>query len=662
MRFASILFFLLYSLSFATPTSNEGLWGGTEVGSIQCISSAISNRVVTPGMSNVIICKSLLRNQKGADTTSFGGVGSPAMSAIRYSFWGTAVDSDYAQVRLHWNTNGDDLNTNWTFRNTYIRSTNNSSVFNQNYSPKTVQNKKAVFGFADGGANEMRLYHGWLTDIYLYLIADFSTNLIDKGTVKITVPIVNLFWQVSGGFWDQNMNDLTNVGELGVGFVDIHIEVTATRFKAYNVPLMVQSGVPFSITIKAEDGYGNVDKDFSGGVYLIANGDPTAILPYTQASPYPMTPADQGVVTINNIRLVGGSSPTLTVSDGLAGLTDYTTTSIGVVAPIDRFKMTEALNPLPLLPTITAGQPLSITGITNIRVTGFDYLDLLASNFSGQIYFESSAGGWADSFPASAASPYTFVSNVDLGVKNFNPSNFYLTRRGLQNLKVTDGSHKGEWLDITVQPGAYGAIGITAPTESVAGVAIPITLRATDIYSNELDSLATRTIGMTIASVTGAVNASRITYPTNVSLTAVPKSLSGSERVVISDAGRYCLTFFDTATPAISNSVYVTVTVTANELNKIVAVNNRIVGSSASADLYYTLRNKTEASVTVTVYDLYGRKVYTFESQSIREGDNRLRSWDGKNSQGKNVSTGKYQVVITGDGIVQSRSTIVVVR
>lgn len=562
MRYLLVCLFL-YAFSFATTTSNEGInWSiPPGPGAISNISEPISNQIITPLMSNVVIFKFRILNTIGDNWAPVApdNIGRPSLSSILYSFNGTAVDSDFLRVRLWFNTNGiDSQYTNNEFNTSYDRFTNGRK-FDSNFSPAVVQGKKAIFG--GFGAAGMHLFNAWMTNYYIYLTADFSSNVIDHGTVKVTIPFINMFWWMNNGTfsYEQNMVELSNINDMYT-YADIRIEVTATKLVIENVPALIGSGQLFAVTVKAVDDYGNVDKDFTNDVYLIANGDPTATLPYSITNKYRMTTNDAGVKTIVGVAFNGGAAPSLTVSDGEGfgvGLVDGTSAPVTVVATIDKFILTEGTNSLPAKVTNVAGRSLGHLGLTNFMVTAFNYLEQVASNYNGSIYFESSARGWADSFPYSATNRYTFVTNTDLGVKNFNPSNFVLTKRGLQNLKVTDDAHKGEWLDIMVLPGEYSTLAISSPSEVLSGVAIPISIQGLDAYSNEVDVLSsnftTRTIMLTLANTTGA-SGSNNTYPASIVISNTVFTLSGSNAVIIRDAGDYRITFTDASNAGISAS------------------------------------------------------------------------------------------------------------
>jgi hypothetical protein len=77
-----------------------------------------------------------------------------------------------------------------------------------------------------------------------------------------------------------------------------------------NAPSITTSGTPFSITVRAEDRYGNVACCYTGTVRF-SSSDPEAFLP----APYQFTPADLGAHTFGRIVLRTLGAQTITASD-----------------------------------------------------------------------------------------------------------------------------------------------------------------------------------------------------------------------------------------------------------------------------------------------------------------------------------------------------------
>jgi hypothetical protein len=83
-----------------------------------------------------------------------------------------------------------------------------------------------------------------------------------------------------------------------------------------NAPTIASSGTPFSITVRAEDVYGNSASGYTGTVSF-SSSDPDAFLP----TPYTFTSADLGAKTLGRVILRATGTQTITVSDN-AGRVD----------------------------------------------------------------------------------------------------------------------------------------------------------------------------------------------------------------------------------------------------------------------------------------------------------------------------------------------------
>jgi hypothetical protein len=88
---------------------------------------------------------------------------------------------------------------------------------------------------------------------------------------------------------------------------------------ALNVPTIATAGTPFSITVRAEDAYGNTASGYTGTVGF-SSSDPNAFLP----SPYQFTSNDFGAKTLGGVILRATGTQTITVSDN-AGRVDVST-------------------------------------------------------------------------------------------------------------------------------------------------------------------------------------------------------------------------------------------------------------------------------------------------------------------------------------------------
>jgi hypothetical protein len=79
---------------------------------------------------------------------------------------------------------------------------------------------------------------------------------------------------------------------------------------ALNAPTIVTAGTPFSITVRAEDVYGNTASGYTGTV-AFSSSDSNAFLP----QPYQFTANDFGAKTLGGLILRAPGTQTITVSD-----------------------------------------------------------------------------------------------------------------------------------------------------------------------------------------------------------------------------------------------------------------------------------------------------------------------------------------------------------
>ena len=77
-----------------------------------------------------------------------------------------------------------------------------------------------------------------------------------------------------------------------------------------NAPTIATAGTPFSITVRAEDVYGNTTSGYTGTVGF-SSSDPNAFLP----TPYQFTTNDLGAKTLGGVILRAAGTQTITVSD-----------------------------------------------------------------------------------------------------------------------------------------------------------------------------------------------------------------------------------------------------------------------------------------------------------------------------------------------------------
>jgi hypothetical protein len=174
-----------------------------------------------------------------------------------------------------------------------VEAVDDNGIIDQNYQG-TVS-----FSSSDGGAS--------LPGTYTFTAGDAGAHRFDNVAL------------VTGGSQTVTVSDGTISGSATINVTVI----TATHLQIV-APASVNSGFPFSITVKAVDDSGTVDPTYRGTVSFNSS-DGGAILP----SSYAFTAADAGQHTFNTVILVTGGMQTIGASDGtLSG-----SATINVIVP-----------------------------------------------------------------------------------------------------------------------------------------------------------------------------------------------------------------------------------------------------------------------------------------------------------------------------------------
>jgi streptogramin lyase len=182
-----------------------------------------------------------------------------------------------------------------------------------------------------------------------------------------------------------------------------------SRFVVSGVPTPSTAGAAGSITVTAEDAYGNTVTGYTGTIHFTSS-DPQAALP----ADYTFTAADAGVHTfVLTLKTAGAQSLTATASGGITG----TQADITV-------------NPAAAASLVVAGFPSPVaSGMAGmVTVTVRDAFGNLASGYRGTIHFTSSDP------QAVLPAEYTFTG-ADGGVHTFRLT---LKTAGVQSVAAAD--------------------------------------------------------------------------------------------------------------------------------------------------------------------------------------------------------------------------------
>jgi hypothetical protein len=178
-----------------------------------------------------------------------------------------------------------------------------------------------------------------------------------------------------------------------------------------SVPGSTTAGTAFSLTVTAEDAYGNVTTGYTGTVHFTSS-DARAVLPAN----YTFTTGDAGKHTFS-VTLKTAGSQSITATDTATGSITGKASGI-VVNPAAASKFL-----LSALASVTHGVGFSVT------LTVEDAYGNVVTGYNGTVHFSSSDA------TASLPANYTFTA-ADAGVHTF--TSLVLRKKGKQTLTVTD--------------------------------------------------------------------------------------------------------------------------------------------------------------------------------------------------------------------------------
>jgi hypothetical protein len=338
-----------------------------------------------------------------------------------------------------------------------------------------------------------------------------------------------------------------------------HLAVTT------GAPPIATAGVPFLVSVTAQDAFNNTAVGYSGTVHF-SSSDAQANLPANST-------LTNGVGTFIATLLTAGSQ-TITTTDTATG--SITGTSLPKL--VNAAAATEYTVSAPT--GATAGLPFSIT------VTARDPFGNTATGYTGTVHFSSS--------DAQAVLPVdsTLTSGVaTLGVT--------LKTAGNQTLTATDtvaGSITGASGVIAVDAAAASHYSVNAPASATAGNAFLVTVTALDPFNNtavtypgtvHLTSSDTQAVLPANATLAGGVGTFALTLKTAGSQTVTAtdtnsSTITGSATVTVSPAAPHFLV--SAPSTATAGTAFI-VTVTAEDAfnNTAVAYSGTVHFSSSDA-------------------------------------------------------------------------------
>jgi hypothetical protein len=306
------------------------------------------------------------------------------------------------------------------------------------------------------------------------------------------------------------------------------------------------AGNPFTDTITAIDGYGNIATSYTGAQTIAFSGPSNA--PSTVTPTYPASVTfSAGVGSATGITLVDVQGTTLVAAQGsITGTSGSFTVTVGAT---NMFTVT------------TPGTQTAGTGFNDV-ITATDVYGNVATGYTGAQTISFSG---PSSSPSGSSNTPTYPASVSFSAGVGTASGIILPDAQVTALTATQGSGTttltGMSGNFTVVPAAASALAFNpaAPGQAVVATAIPnVAVQVVDPFGNIVTS-ANGTVNMTASS-------SSLTGTTGVTLSSGVASFSN---LILKMAGTYTLT----ATPSSISGVTHAVTSGSFVVAKVAATN-----------------------------------------------------------------------------------------
>jgi hypothetical protein len=428
----------------------------------------------------------------------------------------------------------------------------------------------------DAYGNVAKSYTGTVhftsSDAQAGLPADYTFVSGDNGVHSFSVTLK------SAGTQSLTATDKTTATITGTESGISVAAAAASKLVVSGFPTAATAGVAGTVSVTAQDAYGNVAKSYTGTVHFTSS-DARASLP----ADYTFVSADNGAHAFS-VTLKSAGTQSLTATDKTTATITGTESGISVaVAAASTF--------------VVSGLPTSImAGVAaTMTVTADDAFGNVATGYAGTVHFTST------DTQASLPANYTFVS-ADKGSHSFSLT---LRTAGSQSVTATDqnnASLTGSQSGISVTPAAAQLLVSGFPTSATAGTTATITVAAKDNFGN----LATAYTGTVHFSSTDAqavlpadyqfVSADQGSHAFRITL-----KTAGSRSVTATDKGNASLTGTESGI-AVSPGSASQVTFTAPSLT---AVAGTVISPAIKVQVFDSFGNLVSGdnsdSVTVTV-------------------------------------------------------------
>ncbi len=323
----------------------------------------------------------------------------------------------------------------------------------------------------------------------------------------------------------------------------------------------------------------------------------------------------------------------------------------------------------------------SLDGVVDVLIGGLHYEVIIDSNrivagtpFSMHVYYRNGIGQTVVSANQLVRLSAVDASNLseEIGVLSNASFNLQAGRRDITQIF----NHAG-WIRLRVTDDLGTEPAYSDPVLFTAGDVANVMLSA---EKSEIGGLQETEIRIDLRDAAGnPVSGKEISLTVTAGSGLLAKSMAQSDSTgaahVIFTAGRITETNTIVATAdSISSELDIIVNLTSSDLPDGVAINypNPFGRESKTTRIDYYLAE--DADVTLTVYDLFGRKIWKREYAAGSEGGRGRSSsahpnsveWDGTNGKGRKVGNGGYILVAqaraNGKTIMNMKRKIVIVR
>ena len=332
------------------------------------------------------------------------------------------------------------------------------------------------FTKSDGGAGSS------VPANYTFVAGDSGAHTFTNGAMLVTAGIQTI--------------TATDTAQPAITGTSGNITVTAAGATHFSVtaPGSVTAGNPFSVTVTAEDQFGNVATGYTGTIHFTKTD---AGAGSSVPANYTFVAGDNGTHTFTSgVTLVTAGTQTVTATDTVNPSITGTSGNITVTAA----GATHLTVPAPS--SATAGSPFSVT------VTAEDQFGNIATGYTGTIHFTTTDAGAGTALPSN----YTFVAG-DRGTHTFT-SGVTLVTAGTQTVTATDtvtSAITGTSGNISVAPGAASAIVLSGGSSLQVGTGETLTARIEDAHGNTIATGADSSRSVTFSQTSGTGSLSGLT-------------------------------------------------------------------------------------------------------------------------------------------------------